>query len=277
MRKKSLLVAILSGISAFQIHAQVMTVTPSAGVASHDDMFCFDEEATITFSSGKMKVIPASGKGAEKTYDITSKNTDLSFSQDQVEPVQLRIPVGQSYGICTYVATNPLDISQTKGATDLTGYVLTSGSSTYVTAAKQMQIVSGGAFILRGEPGWYCLPVTDAEIPAYKNILQGSLDLEYMVKEEDRIYALSNYGEFWRVEAGVSVPYKKAYYVAKAGTPLPPQTLSILFDADDEDVTMAGGVKAVESDDAPAYNLAGQRVNGNGKGVVVKNGKKLIN
>lgn len=273
--KKGIMTMMLLGAMSLQMQAQIMTVITKTGDEDNrENMFYFGEEATITFSSGKMTIEPASGNGTKKTFTVGTSNTEMTFSQEQVEPVQLRVPEGQSYGVSTYVATNPLDISKTKDATDLTGYVLTSGTKTYVTAAKQMQIAAGDAFILRGEPGWYYLPVTEEAIPEYKNILQGSLDTEYTVKEDDRIYALSNYGEFWRVETGVSIPYKKAYYVAESGTQGALQSLSIVFEEDYEE-TMANGVMTVESNEAsPAYNIAGQRVKNGAKGIVISSGKK---
>ena len=44
---------------------------------------------------------------------------------------------------------------------------------------------------------------------------------------------------------------------------------------------LATGINKVEADtenvNAPAYNLAGQRVNNSYKGIIIKNGKKYIN
>ena len=44
-----------------------------------------------------------------------------------------------------------------------------------------------------------------------------------------------------------------------------------------DDVSAINAVSATETDDAPAYNLAGQRVCSDAKGIVIKNGRKYIN
>lgn len=44
-----------------------------------------------------------------------------------------------------------------------------------------------------------------------------------------------------------------------------------------EAATGISNITATENVDAPAYNIAGQRVNANAKGLIIKNGKKFIN
>lgn len=72
-----------------------------------------------------------------------------------------------------------------------------------------------------------------------------------------------------KVQEGLNIPANKAYLVASAGA-----KLNLVFD------NTVTGVSTVKSEagsvDAPAYNLAGQRVGKAYKGVVVKNGKKYI-
>ena len=43
-----------------------------------------------------------------------------------------------------------------------------------------------------------------------------------------------------------------------------------------ETATGIRGIEANDTDDAPVYNLGGQRVSNNAKGIVIKNGKKII-
>ena len=48
-----------------------------------------------------------------------------------------------------------------------------------------------------------------------------------------------------------------------------------LFEEEGE-ATAIEGVKTIDTD-APVFNLNGQRVNGNAKGLLIKNGKKYMN
>ena len=43
-----------------------------------------------------------------------------------------------------------------------------------------------------------------------------------------------------------------------------------------ETATGIRGIEASETDDAPVYNMGGQRVSSHAKGIVIKNGKKII-
>lgn len=86
-------------------------------------------------------------------------------------------------------------------------------------------------------------------------------------------------GDYVVVEKGIqkaaggnAVKAFRAYFQAKEGAGAKTMSISI----DGSVVTGIEAVAADAEDDAPAYNLAGQRVGKSYKGVVVKNGKKII-
>lgn len=75
---------------------------------------------------------------------------------------------------------------------------------------------------------------------------------------------------FARVMEGVVIPANKAYLATAASTP---SKLTMNFGS----TTGIQGVSAEENvDNAPVYNIAGQRVGKNYKGIVIVNGKKMI-
>lgn len=55
------------------------------------------------------------------------------------------------------------------------------------------------------------------------------------------------------------------------------RALSLLFDGDDATAITSASAADEPAGDAPAYNIAGQRVNVNAKGLVIVKGKKIIN
>lgn len=103
------------------------------------------------------------------------------------------------------------------------------------------------------------------------NALTGTGSAAYTVQESDNIYALvAGEQAVAKVNADVVIPAGKAYMAVTSGA----KKLNIVFEGT---VTGIDSVEAANADaDAPAYNLAGQRVGKSYKGVVVKNGRKYI-
>ena len=80
----------------------------------------------------------------------------------------------------------------------------------------------------------------------------------------------------FRKPAGTSIGANKAYLLVttpSGGSTAPELVIGI----DDDETTGINGVKADNADvDAPMFNIAGQRVSNNAKGLVIKNGKKYM-
>ena len=80
----------------------------------------------------------------------------------------------------------------------------------------------------------------------------------------------------FRQPAGTSIGANKAYLLVttpSGGSTAPELVIGI----DDDETTGINGVKADNADvNAPMFNIAGQRVSNNAKGLVIKNGKKYM-
>ncbi len=80
----------------------------------------------------------------------------------------------------------------------------------------------------------------------------------------------------FRKPAGTSIGANKAYLLVttpSGGSTAPELVIGI----DDDETTGINGVKADNADvNAPMFNIAGQRVSNNAKGLVIKNGKKYM-
>lgn len=66
----------------------------------------------------------------------------------------------------------------------------------------------------------------------------------------------------------------KAYLLVGESSTTPAKGVSIVIG--DETTDISEVVSSTATEDAPAYNLAGQRVSGNAKGLLIKNGKKYV-
>lgn len=80
-------------------------------------------------------------------------------------------------------------------------------------------------------------------------------------------------GQFWRAGADAAVNPNRAYLKLPAAAA---SRLSVRLDGNGTTGISTAGSISDGNTDAPVYNLQGQRVGGSYKGVVIKNGKKMI-
>lgn len=95
----------------------------------------------------------------------------------------------------------------------------------------------------------------------------------------EEVAAMIYYGwannKFLRAGNGASVSACRAYLKLPAAASGAPASLSISLDGDDT-TAIADIINAGNNGNAPAYNLQGQCVGNSYKGVVIRNGKKMI-
>ena len=143
------------------------------------------------------------------------------------------------------------------------------------------------ALLLKGEPKTYYYEKTtsSADAPA-GNLLHGAdaLDAEgktYVEGTNVKYYILSHstdatkkLGFYWAAADGAAISYQEpfAFLAIETGSGAP---IMLSIDGDD-DTTAINGITNDTITDNTMYNLAGQRVNANAKGIIIINGKKVI-
>lgn len=133
------------------------------------------------------------------------------------------------------------------------------------------------AVLVKGNPGEvFTLAVDNSLTPSAMptNDITGNV-APYTVKADDHILALATIDDvmaFYRVDTGVTIPAHKAWLNLPSGAGA--KVLTIEF----EDV--ATGISAIDAAPAlnnrAAYNLAGQRVGNDYKGIVIVGGRKIL-
>lgn len=109
--------------------------------------------------------------------------------------------------------------------------------------------------------------------PEATNVLRGSTVLTGKATPGMTRYALSNKdGMLHPVAEGVEIPAGKAYL--EVPTVAGARALKLVFGDETDGVE---NVNATEASDARFFNLQGQRVNANTKGIVINNGRKIFN
>ena len=143
------------------------------------------------------------------------------------------------------------------------------------------------ALLLKGEPKTYNYAKTtsSADAPA-GNLLHGADAVDAQGKTfvdgtNVKYYILSHstdatrkLGFYWAAADGAAISYQEpfAFLAIETGSGAP---IMLSIDGDD-DTTAINGITNDTITDNTMYNLAGQRVNANAKGIIIINGKKVI-
>ena len=172
-----------------------------------------------------------------------------------------------SYGYNTYSNANTVTV---EGAV---AYTCTVNKETSKAVLKELGTVipAGQGVLLKGENGGTVTFAFGGEEPVIEqNDFQPVLK-ETATPTDKAIYVLN--GNQFKKYIGATLVANKAYI--ELGSAAETKALSIEFGGGTTDID---GITTADVDDnAPVYNLNGQRVNRNTKGIVISNGKKIIN
>ena len=172
-----------------------------------------------------------------------------------------------SYGYNTYSNANTVTV------TGAVAYTCTVNNETKKVVLKELGTVvpAGQGVLLKGEAnGTVSFAFGDEEPVIEQNDFQPVLKA-VATPADKAIYVL--YGNQFKKYTGATLVANKAYIELGAGTAT--AALSIEWDGG---TTGIGGIEeSVVDDNVPVYNLNGQRVDMNTKGIIIKNGKKIIN
>jgi len=246
---------------------------------------------TMTFTLSELKNALNDGPSQYGTYGINYYFYPQGHSESKfvkIEAYQEKGFTGVGYqapspteaitinanGVASHVAESALDFQY---VTDyMHAYVATGMTTSEIILTEVLKVPAGTAFVVKGAPGeTYDIQksassnITDLNGSEVSNLFMPS-DGSYTVSSSDQIYALAIDGVFKKVASGVTIPAGKAYIDALVGAK---PTLTLNFG----DATAINAVETVDAENGVAYNVAGQRVNSNAKGIVIMNGKKYIN
>lgn len=158
------------------------------------------------------------------------------------------------------VAPCALDFTDSK----LKAYIATAVSETAITLAEVTTVAAGQAIVVKGES---CDVNVIASAETTGNIFTSGA---HKVEAGENIFALSTAGDFRKVAEGVEIPAGKAYIIYN-GTAA--KTLALNFGGEATGISNATTAKQ----NTAAFNLMGQKVSANAKGIVIINGKKFNN
>ena len=255
------------------------TMVSSTGVLTPRNYYVGDDQANgdpiiseVVFSKTtptagatfEFKLAQASGDNSQvrlyvEVYGTTSATTEA-------------ITPAKTY--TTYIPTHNLDFTSTD---KLTAYIATAATASTVTVTSVDKVPAGTPIIVKATETGSAINVNVAATAddVSSNKLKCGDGKTNVGGNSKYDYILSD-GKFYRAEEG-TIAVGKAYLHLDAA-PAASRELSIVFEGE------TTGIANIEVDaneifdaNAPMYNLAGQRVNKSYKGVVIVNGKKMLN
>lgn len=182
-------------------------------------------------------------------------------------------------GIATYCNINDLDFTVNK---QIKAYVASGfdHNNNAVLLTRAYKIPAGTGFLVKGDEGSYKMPIANVKY-IYANLFLGTTEQIELPGTADgyanNILAkgADDVVKFYQSEGG-TLAANKAYLKIPTSAMAASRSLRLTF-TDDDETTGIDTVRGSEEDeDAPVYNLNGQRVGNLRSGVYVKNGKVFI-
>ncbi len=206
---------------------------------------------------------------AEAVNGVLTKDFTLTQTPEFVE-----VTIGVR-GAASFSSKYPLDFS----STDVTAYIITGKEGTIFTRQAVTEVPANTGILVYAAQGTYQIPVAANEPEDIdNNLLVATSKGEYTVTEEDygRVYGLFYSTKqqkmgFQKKSVGYTFGVDKCYLLLPEGA----NANELFFDLD----TLTG-IDAIATDAADekgdTFNLSGQKVNASYKGVIIRNGKKMI-
>ena len=181
---------------------------------------------------------------------------------------QYAITPGKEY--TTYVTSDKVDFT----GLELKAYVAKSASTAGVVFDEVTTVPANTPLLLKGTKGTlYSVPVAASADDIDVNLLLAGDGSTTIGGDGNYDYILSD-GKFYRALSGTVAVGKAYLHLTKE--PALAQELSIIF-SDDEETDGINAVKGMMPEViGESYNLAGQKVGANYKGIVIVNGKKVV-
>ncbi len=253
----------------------------SPGTADKELLFEKLSNESYVRNTGKTWVIPANQNiHWDFSFNFSDAWTPTNYS---VSPYFTRTPSATSEGYMTYSYGSNAALPAGVTAYFATG--LSEGSVTLTQKTGSLKANAG--YMLQGTAGteykFYATDVaptvTDEEVSA--NLLKPSVTAtpitdEMLASKYYYFFSSQPSVAFYRLDAAATSAAGRAY-LETTETIGSTAGAKLAFIIDDDETTSIKDIKATSfEENAPMYNLAGQRVANNFKGVVIQNGKKFI-
>ena len=210
--------------------------------------FTLDKETEITFTA---------------TNHSSSRGIDLIYVQKTGDVKTLTAEYG------TYYSDSALDFSEA----GLTAYIATACDGKTVTLKEVESVPANTGVLLKGDAKTYEIPVATETDDVKGNLFEGVTTATEIAAPIYVLYKDNDDIGFYQTTATFTVGANTAYLPASA---VAGGDSKLRFVVEGE-ATAISGIATEKAENGATYNVAGQLVNDNYKGIVIKNGKKYLN
>ena len=211
---------------------------------------------------------------------VITGSADLRFFKVEFVPTEVSVTIS-SAKYATFSSTQKLNFTGVEG---LTAYKATTTDGSSVTLEDVTGIVPAGTgLLLKGNEATYYIPVSTAAATAdvTGNKLQSTATTAHNIEDGEvgRAFVFGSLNKvvgFYKAAEGKTIGEGKSYLLLD--TPLAKDVEFLSFVFGDEEQGETDGIKAVSTkvENGVRYNLAGQKVGADYKGIVIVNGKKYL-
>ena len=240
----------------------------------------FDDNHTNAQIASDMKDITLNNQSGTLTLSVNgSKNIYIGRVAVTLTHVSATI---SDAGYATFSSTKKLNFT---GVSGLTAYKATTTSENSVTLEDVTGVVPAEkGLLLKGAANTYYIPISTADATADvdDNLLQSTANAAHNIVagEVGRAFVFGKFNDtevgFFKAAEGKTIGVGKSYLLLDTAPANNANFLSFVFG--DEEQGETDGIKAVSTkvENGVRYNLAGQKVGADYKGIVIVNGKKVI-
>ena len=208
--------------------------------------------------------------GASNPGYFTEKSTT---DQEDVDEITIK-----EIGKTTWCSEYDLDFTNVAGikAYTATGY---DDISKTIWLTRVMKVPAGTGLLVKGDAGIYKIPHVSVRA-YYTNLLVGNLGDGIKIEETDgdktNYYLSGKDGTFVSVNGSANIGKNKAYLQLPTSVFGGTRSIGISYDDEDGTTSIKNLTPALTKGEGAWYTLQGQRVAKPGKGLYIRNGKKVI-
>ena len=216
--------------------------------------------------------MPAASLEAYKATDPWSRFGNI-VAIDDVDEITIK-----EIGKTTWCSEYDLDFTNVEGikAYTATGY---NDVTKTIWLTRVTEVPAGTGLLVKGDAGTYKIPHVSVRA-AYANWFVGNLGDAIKIEETDgdktNYYLSGKDGTFVSVNGSANIGKNKAYLQLPTSVFGGTRSIGISYDDEDGTTSIKNLTPALSEDGGAWYTLQGQRVAKPGKGLYIRNGKKVV-
>ena len=242
--------------------------------------------ATLVWGTNSSSTLAAND--ATAVYKVTvDGNVAISSANNFMRYYSVKVATNSGNAIsissakyATFSSTQKLDFT----GTGVTAYKATSTGESSVTLEEVSGVVPAETgLLLKADAGTYYIPLSTADptVIVTDNLLQSTATAAHNIEEDEvgRAFVFGKFNDtevgFFKAAEGKTIGVGKSYLLLDTPLAKDVEFLSFVF-GDEESETTAINAVSTKVENGVRYNLAGQKVGADYKGIVIVNGKKYL-